>query len=831
MGELSSDNNNMQSNNTKVVENNLRGWEQIGEECKAPLTETQLQGVLKLTAYASTRPFPTGLPLDDGPIVVLPPAVKTETPENLPEHFVSLQSRELTIENAQQFFTWYAKVEEEMVAAEDSEHRLFICEMEKSFAQCEQLLDDTLMTLSQLDALHKQYLFVSNKTNSLHEACEQLLHDQTKLMTYVESISNKLSYFNELDKISQRLHSQTLSVLSESFVPMLTRLDECIGYMIQNPQIKEHSTYLAHFRHLLAKALGMVKSHVVASLEHATQQVVPKNDVEKSGDNAFTLFYGKFRTNAHKVKSLMEQIEERVDKNSDYQQLMSDCHQCYLQQRELLMQPSVSVTINELYANHERDHCALVRSGCAFLLHVCEDEHQLFFQFFTKQSPQLNEFLEGLCNILYDVLRPLIIHIPHLETLAELCSILKIEMIDEHIRNSPESLAAFESVAVQMLQDVQERLVYRTHIYIRTDILSYNPAPGDLAYPEKLEMMESIAESLMQQGSMSRSESRSSIVSLGSTTSQEVANINASALEQAGSEVSSVRSRFVVASPADLHGMWYPTVRRTLVCLSKLYRCLDRSIFQGLSQDALAMCTQSLSNASQAISKNKTALDGQLFEIKHLLILREQIAPFQVEFSIKETSIDFSKVRYAARALLQKKSQLFALNSTNSLLEFLLQGTPQVTEHFVDSKKDVDNHLKFVCEEFIAHVSDLLVRPLKIFLEQASVITKLKEEEGGRHVALQNQPFASAEKVSALVNESNRAMKTHVLDVQQKMVLYLANRETEAILFRPVRANVQNTYSQMLQVIKANYTEEDQLIIACLSVEQINIMFATSLIK
>lgn len=51
-------------------------------------------------------------------------------------------------------------------------------------------------------------------------------------------------------------------------------------------------------------------------------------------------------------------------------------------------------------------------------------------------------------------------------------------------------LGAFDIVCSQMLQDVQERLVYRSHVYMRQEILNYNPASGDLAYPSKLEMME-----------------------------------------------------------------------------------------------------------------------------------------------------------------------------------------------------------------------------------------------------------------------------------------------------------------------------------------------------
>lgn len=44
--------------------------------------------------------------------------------------------------------------------------------------QCDAILKDVTAALGHLDSLQKQYLFVSNKTGTLHEACEQLLKEQ-----------------------------------------------------------------------------------------------------------------------------------------------------------------------------------------------------------------------------------------------------------------------------------------------------------------------------------------------------------------------------------------------------------------------------------------------------------------------------------------------------------------------------------------------------------------------------------------------------------------------------------------------------------------------------
>ncbi|MEE6471145.1 hypothetical protein FKM82_009194 [Ascaphus truei] len=796
-------------------------WEHRSEPL-APLTERQADSVLEMKAAAEELPVPAELPIEDlcgltsrSLTVPLFAAVPQSTEGILLQGFTTLGMEDDRIETAQQFFSWFAQLQTQMDQDDGAEYREMREYLSGFQEQCNCILNDVNIALQHLESLQKQFLFVSTKTGTLHEACEQLLKEQ-------------------------KLNSPTLSVNSEGFIPMLAKLDDCISYISSHPNFKDYPVYMAKFKQCLTKAMHLMKTYTVNTMQNLTNQLIKRQDSSNSpnSDNAFTLFYVKFRAAAPKVRTLIEQIEQRSAKMPEYQQLLGEIHHCYLEQRENLLSPSITTTITDLTSQNNRDHCALVRSGCAFMVHVCQDEYQLYNEFFTKPTLKLDELLEKLCLSLYDVLRPLIIHVVHLETLSELCGILKNEMLEDHVQNNAffwswllvnemhselkvEHLGAFDAVVKQMLEDVQERLVYRTHIYIQTDILGYKPAPGDLAYPDKLEMMEQIAQSLKDEQKLNAAEASFSDVHLEDPDSNNL-------IKSGSSESLNLRPQNTI-SPADLHGMWYPTVRRTLVCLSKLYRCIDRAVFQGLSQETLSACVQSLLGASDAISKNKTQVDGQLFLIKHLLILREQIAPFHTEFTIKEISLDLKRTRDAAFKILHPRTVpgFFRLNSTNAILEFLLQGTPEIKEHYIDSKKDVDRHLKASCEQFIQQQSKIFVEQLEDFMSKVNALQTMASQ-GGPKYSLSEQPWAQPVKINDLLSSTYKIIKNKLPLTLRSMSLYLANKDTEFILFKPVRNNIQQVFQKIHMLLKEEFSSEDLQIIACPSMEQVNLLLSLS---
>lgn len=536
--------------------------------------------------------------------------------------------------------------------------------LKKSFQVCQQLSKMVENILENLFYLKKMYDTAMSKSYPVHSTCTELHSQEQNLIVAYEAVEEKLKYFREAKGLEKKLSSPSILTLNESLMPSLIRVQDCISFFLSKPNYKDSADYLGKIKSLESQTLQFVAKHVVISIQNSCKQVMPESSQTLSqNDNVFTLFYARFQAASQRIKSLMLLIESRIDSHPQYQEYLDECHETFFKARETLIVPVLTVAIEDMVSQHGKSYCALTRNSCRMLVHICKDEYTLYTQFFNKPSTRLVEFLELLCDYLYNVLRPIVIHINHLETLSELCCIVKQEVLEDLVVSDGSDLVNFGRTMHQLLEDIQERLVHRTNIYIQTSIVQYSPAPGDLAYPEKLEMMENIAE-VMSAPNLTRSDSLSSIASTA------ISDISFATHTETYTDF---RVKDNAKSPADIYGMWYPTVRRTIMCLSKLYRSLERDAFLGLAQDVVAGCLESLKKAAADISANKSVSDGQLFLIKHLLIVREQIAPFKIECTIREVELDFTKIKTAALNLLHNGGNIFSLKSNNGLLQFLFE--------------------------------------------------------------------------------------------------------------------------------------------------------------
>merc|ERR1712117_917508 len=185
---------------------------------------------------------------------------------------------------------------------------------------------------------------------------------------------------------------------------------------------------------------------------------------------------------------------------------------------------------------------------------------------------------------------------------------------------------------------------------------------------------------------------------------------------------------------------------------------------------------------------------------------------FHVELSVRETGLDFTKLRSAAVSLFTTKRprDLIALNSNNALLEFLLEGSPEVREYCRDSRKEVDRRLKTVCEEFISGAARGVVKDLQTFQKQVD-----NQRSSDKNANISREPWARPELLQSYSAQAMRQLKKQFPTVQRAMQLYLCNKENEFILFRPIRNSVMSSFIAFLQTVRADFTADEQIIIQC----------------
>lgn len=784
------------------INEKLHEWEKL-DNCSAPLSTFQRNVCLDLGEELIPRPFP----------------------KSLFQHKSSGKDsqEETTIETTWQFLDWYLDISNEWLQLGNEKYESYLKELIVKRDECSEILKKVEEAVSDLNKLKYEYENVCSKTNALYTVSQKLSNEQEKMSSVFESINSRLIPFQTIQGVIKRLESSAIAVTSKAFLEILDDIDRCNVYFKENESYKESTIYLLKSRQCLSRALMDVKSYIISVLDTCKMMSslpsflpVSATDgvtIDITKGSKFVAQYGRFQTIATRLKPLLTELENRAEKSYEYECALEETLKYYVTLRQQIIGPSLRDSFSELVASRVGDYCSLLRTAATQLIYMSQDEDKLYYQFFSKPSAVFTNFIESMCSILYDTMRPLVIHMKHMETLAEFCSILRIGILQDHVQNNP-SLQPFGNIAEQLLRDVEERLVFRAHLYFKTDILQFNPSAGDLAYPEKLEMMKNIAEEIKTQEAvaLSRYDSRLSLASIGSCGDS----------VHSGSRIPKYPTS---SSPADLHGMWYPTIRRTLVCLSRLYRCVEKSVFQGLAQEAIACCCENVNEAMKTISKNKSPLDGQLFKIKHLLILREQIAPFQVDFTATEMSIDFNQLKSAAYSLLQRQ-KLFSFSSNNAILEFIVHGSPVLRENYLDSRKIVDEQLKKTCEDFICSAAEMITAPILTFVQQVH-----DHKSSGKSSCLQEEFFGNPENVQNVVRECVKKVKSTVPFLLNKMELYLANQDTQFILYKPIKNNIVSTFSKLQTVLNENYQTEDQLLIGCPTPEQISVLLSSTILS
>ncbi|KAK9817306.1 hypothetical protein WJX72_012420 [[Myrmecia] bisecta] len=761
-------------------------WEQ-----SAVLSSSQERVVDLVAEHCSQRPLPQHVLAEVASTSQSSTADRHGRPD-AEELLGSLE--EIILHSSNQFYKWHSELEAARTSETEEKYRQYAGTLSGHLQTCEALLakvDETLGFFEQLKTLHRE---VSSKTRALHDSCERLVLEKERLVEFADALRSKLAYFDELERVSAQFHSASLAVESDHFLPLLKRLDECITYVTSNPQYADSSAYAGKFRQLQSRAMATMRTQVQQVLRHAAEQVQAamrerrssatgggrpsENGATSNGHAApmtegaaTALLYVRFRAAAEPgLKGLLQGMESRSQR-PEYARLVADCQQAYCDTRLHL----VSGVTRERIAEYAREPLpSLMRHGCSYLMQVCQLEHQLFDHFFPGEDPEgtpLAPLMDPLCTILYDTLRPAFIQLQDLDDLCELVDILEHEVLEEALGRRGEAVAPLRPVLLRTLADIQERLTFRTHAFIKEEVVGYQPKPADLDYPAKLQQLE---------------QQRADEAEAAAQNGQAVWT------EDAERE-----------SAMDTYSAWYPPVQQTLLCLSKLYRCVDPRVFGSLAQEAVSSCAASVQAASRQVAKRSSLMDGQLFMIKQLLILREQIAPFEAEFAITEKDLDFTHMRAHLRRIMAGQVSLFTLSSENAMVQVFSKG-PRVLENQVDSKKELEKQLKVTCESFIMGVTKLTVEPMLSFITK---VTAVKVAYAGK--PLREQAFAAPPRLAEMVQKVKQALQTALPAAVNKMKLYLNNPSTHAILFKPIKSNIAEAHGQIAALLESEYTAEE----------------------
>lgn len=654
-------------------------------------------------------------------------------------------------------------VDDQLLDASLQKYQDYLDELDAAKSHLDLLLTTTSETLKELSEISTAFRTIDHQTKAFQKQTANVVEEQERNEANANAIAENLKYYEPLERITRRLNAPGAGSLARSkdFSDMLRTLDECIDYMQTHPEHKEAESYRSRYRLLLTRALTLVRNAFMASVRDTTTEVAGRIAAKQLNDTTQSaLLYAKFRVGAQEMKELGLEIQKRANPPADaqigeegeYQSLMNELHQSFATCRARLLLPLIQKQLADTAeAPGSKDLVQFARSAISYVRGVCLDEFELWQEWFHGQRG-VYDFLESLCEPLYDYLRPRIVHESRLSKLCSLVTMLQTRYIQDEEEDGPPDLTQldFGLLIQQALEDTQTRLLFRAQAILRNEIEYYKPTPEDLDYPRQTSRPATATG-----GPAPLSGKR------GKTPTTDSLDVDSE------DETNPLPFSFSTTNSQTLQNS-YPTLSRALTLLSRIYRLVNSAIFDDLAHQIVHSTTASLLHAAGLISTKSTPADGQLFLLRHLLLLKSQIVAFDIEYVTPDISFDFSNITSTFYEL-RERGGLF--NASNWVRLFTSGGLlPRVVENMLDAKVELDGRLRNAINEFTAgFASDMTSHLPKDVISTTNATTKLEDAVAATREKVQREIPILRAKLEQYLSDP-RTRETLVAAVEDQVV-------------------------------------------------------------